>query len=245
VRVEHAGAPDTADFVRVTYAKGGRLYEVRARRVAMASGGWVNRRVVAGLPPEILAAYSTFQYAPALIVNVALTNWRFMHKLGITAARWFDRGGLGFVANIRRQMTVGTYRAPVGPDEPTVLTFYSGLYTSGKTAAEQGSIGRAALLEKSYGDFERLIVRQMTRHFSASGFNVKRDVAGIILNRWGHARLVQPPGWFYGIDGKPAPREVVAKGFGRVGIGHSELNGHQSATGAMSEGRRLGQWAAG
>ena len=244
-RVEHVGAPDSADAVRVTYAKGDKLYEVRARRVAMASGGWVNRRVIAGLPPEILAAYGTFQYAPALIVNVALTNWRFMHKLGITAARWFDPDGLGFVANIRRQMTVGKYHAPVKPDEPTVLTFYTGLYTPGKTAAEQGSLGRAALLEKSYADFERIVVRQMTRQFSTAGFNAKRDIAGIILNRWGHARLVQPPGWFYGADGKPAPREVVAKGFGRIGIGHSELNGHQSATGAMTEGRRLGQWAAG
>jgi spermidine dehydrogenase len=210
----------------------------------MASGGWVNKRVVAGLPAEIVDAYATFQYAPALIVNVALTNWRFMHKLGITAARWFDKDGVGFVANIRRQMTVGKYRAPVAPGEPTVLTFYTGLYTPGKTAAEQGPLGRAELLGKSYSEYERAIVRQLTRQFSASGFVAKRDVAGIVLNRWGHARLVQPPGWFYGIDGKPAPREVVAKGFGRIGIGHSELNGHQSATGAMAEGRRLGVWAA-
>jgi len=84
----------------------------------------------------------------------------------------------------------------------------------------------------------------MTRQFASTGFDAKRDIGGIILNRWGHARLVQPPGWFYGTDGKLAPREIVAKGFGRVGIGHSELNGHQSATGAMTEGRRLGQWAA-
>ncbi len=243
-RVEHVGSADNASEVRVTYAKGGKLYDVRARRVAMASGGWVNRRVIAGLPPEILAAYGTFQYAPALIVNVGLTNWRFMHKLGITAARWFDPDGLGFIANIRRQMTVGKYRAPVKPEDPTVLTFYTGLYTPGKTAAEQGSLSRAALLEKSYADFERMIVRQMTRQFAPSGFDAKRDIAGIILNRWGHARLVQPPGWFYGVDGKPAPREIVSRGFGRIGIGHSELNGHQSATGAMSEGRRLGQWAA-
>ena len=71
----------------------------------MASGGWVNKRVLADLPRDISDAYGTFQYAPALIVNVALTNWRFMYNLGITAARWFDDDGLGFIANIRRQMT--------------------------------------------------------------------------------------------------------------------------------------------
>ena len=55
---------------------------------------------------------------------------------------------------------------------------------------------------------------------------------------------MQPPGWYYGSDGKPAPREIVAKGYGRIAIGHSELNGHQSATGAMAQGKRLGEWAA-
>jgi spermidine dehydrogenase len=243
VRVEHVGVPDSADQVAVTYAKGGRLYRVRARRVAMAGGGWVNKHIVAGLPSEIVEAYGTFQYAPALIVNVALTNWRFMHKLGITAARWFDDSGLGFVANIRRQMTVGGYRAPVDPDKPTVLTFYLGLYTPGKTAAEQGAFNRATLLATPYADYERTVLAQLKRQFASSGFLAKRDVAGIILNRWGHARLVQPPGWFYAPDGKLAPREVVAKGFGRIAIGHSELNGHQSATGAMAQGKRLGDAA--
>ncbi|MEP6491220.1 MAG: FAD/NAD(P)-binding protein [bacterium] len=245
VRVEHVGAADAAEYVAVTYAKGGRLFRVRARRVAAASGGWVTKHLVAGLPSEIAQAYATFQYAPALIVNVALSNWRFMHKLGITAARWFDDNGLGFVANIRRQMTIGGYRAPVDPDQPTVLTFYMGLYTPGKTAAEQGALNRAKLFATSYADYERTLLTQLRRQFASSGFVAKRDVAGIILNRWGHARLVQPPGWFYGTAGAAAPREIVAKGFGRISIGHSELNGHQSATGAMAQGKRLGDGASG
>ena len=85
---------------------------------------------------------------------------------------------------------------------------------------------------------------QLTRQFASSGFDARRDIAGIILNRWGHARLVQPPGWYLRGRRTPAPRDVVAKGFGRIAIGHSELNGHQSATGAMAQGKRLGEWAA-
>lgn len=240
-RVEHVGPADSADFVSVTYAVGGKLYQVRARRVAMASGGWVNKHLIAGLPPDIVEAYSQFQYAPALIVNVALRNWKFMHKLGITAARWFDEDGVGFVANLRRQMVVGGYRAPVDPGDPSVLTFYMGLYAPGRSVQDQGTLGRAALLGQSYAQYERIVRRQLVRQFAASGFEAKRDIAGIILNRWGHARLVQAPGWYYGVNGGPAPRDIVAKGFGRVAIGHSELNGHQSATGAMSQGKRLGE----
>jgi len=241
VRVAHESSPSS--MVAVTYAKDGKLFTVRARRVAMASGGWVTKHVVADLPSEITNAYGTFVYAPALIVNVALTNWRFMYKLGITAARWFDDQGIGFVANLRRQMTTPGYHAPMDPDKPTVLTFYVGLYSPGKTAAEQGSMHRNKLLATSYAAYERTVLAQLHRQFASSGFNARRDVAGIILNRWGHARLVQPPGWYYG-NGGPAPREIVAKGFGQIAIGHSELNGHQSATGAMSQGKRIGELSA-
>ncbi|MGH7619760.1 MAG: FAD-dependent oxidoreductase [Gemmatimonadaceae bacterium] len=235
-RVEHSG-----DGVSVVYAKAGRVYRVRARRVAMATGGWVTKHVLADIPPEMTAAYSQFLYAPALVINVALTNWRFMHRLGITAARWFGETDVGFVANIRRQMKVGSYDPPVDPDKPNVLTFYLGLYTPGKSVADQGSLGRAKLLGTSYKEYETAVLSQMTRQFSAGGFDVKRDVAGVILNRWGHARLVQPPGWYYGADGKPSPREVVAAGYGKIAIGHSELNGHQSATGAIAQGKRIAE----
>lgn len=242
--VQHDGPVDSAQYVNVTYAKGDRMYRVRARRVAMATGGWVNKQVVLGMPQDMLEACTKFVYAPALIVNVALTNWKFMHKLGITAARWFDDQGLGFIANIRQQMQVGNYRAPNDPASPTVLTMYMGLYSPGHSAAEQGTMGRNALLTKSYAEYERTIRTQLTNQFASAGFNAKRDIAGIILNRWGHARLVQPPGWYYGVGSSLSPREIVAKGFGRIAIGHSELNGHQSATGAMMHGKRLGEVSA-
>ena len=243
-QVQHDGPTDSAEYVNVTYARGERMYRVRARRVAMASGGWVNKQVVLGMPQEMLEAYTKFVYAPALIVNVALTNWAFMHKLGITATRWFDDRGVGFVANVRQQMQVGNYRAPNDPASPTVLTLYMGLYAPGHSAAEQGFMGRTKLLAKSYGDYERAIRLQLTNQFATAGFNAKRDIAGIILNRWGHARLVQPPGWYYGVGSSLSPRETVAKGFGRIAIGHSELNGHQSATGAMTQGKRIGEASA-
>jgi spermidine dehydrogenase len=83
----------------------------------------------------------------------------------------------------------------------------------------------------------------MTRLFASAGFDSRRDIAGIILNRWGHARLVQPPGFYFGRNGEPSVREIVAEGYGRIAIGHSERNGHQSATGAMAQGRRAAEQA--
>jgi spermidine dehydrogenase len=84
----------------------------------------------------------------------------------------------------------------------------------------------------------------MVRLFGTYGFKPDRDIAGIILNRWGHARLVQPPGFYYGVDGKLSPLERVRLGYGRVSIGHSELNGSQHWDSAVEYGKKAGERAA-
>jgi len=112
----------------------------------------------------------------------------------------------------------------------------------GREAA--GDVGRQPVTRE-------IVPRLRTRHSHAAYKSVcerrlqcKARHCGIILNRWGHARLVQPPGWYYGVGSSLWPRETVAKGFGRIAIGHSELNGHQSATGAMTQGKRIGEASA-
>jgi hypothetical protein len=39
------------------------------------------------------------------------------------------------------------------------------------------------------------------------GFDANRDIAGIITNRWGHAYITPQPGFYFGKDGNPAPRD--------------------------------------
>jgi spermidine dehydrogenase len=62
--------------------------------------------------------------------------------------------------------------------------------------------------------------------FAASGFNAQRDIAGIILNRWGHAYLSPQPGFFFGKDGTPAPREILQSApLGRIAFANTDLAG--------------------
>jgi spermidine dehydrogenase len=231
IRVEHSSGG-----VSVIYEKDGRLYRTRAPKAVMASAGWINRHLLADIPGDLRAAYDQFQYAPALSVNVALTNWRFLYKLDAPAVRYFN-GGFGWSCNIRQPMIAGAYNPVLHPDKPIVLTFYLGLYAPGHSAAEQGDLGRKRLLGTTYADYESQIRAQMTTLFHDAGYRAK-DIAGIVLNRWGHARVMQPPGFYYGQNGKPSPRETVQKGYGSIVIAHSELNGHQNATGALQQGMR-------
>jgi spermidine dehydrogenase len=236
--VRHEGDPSSASTVRIVYTRDGRFHEIKARAVIMATGGWINRYVVRDMPQEHRAAYEQFIHAPFLVANVALTNWRFLHRLGITAAIWDQgEGDFGFTCNIRNPMQVGGYQPPLDPDRPAVLSFYTPFHRPGLPARVQATQGRMELLTTSYPQFERKIHAQMMKLFAASGFTPEKDVAGLILNRWGHALTVPFPGFFGGASGR-APRDVIRKGFGRIAFAHSELVGWQHWGPAADEGRR-------
>ena len=236
IDVSHAGAVEEADYVNVTYHEGGKVKRVKAKTVVMSIGGWVARNIVSDMPAPITEAYSQFYHSPVLVVNVALRNWRFLDKLGIAAGRWFE--GFGSFFAIRRPMETGDLTQPFDPEKPTVMTFYVPFNNPGFAPEAQGAIGRAELLSKSYADYEKEIVEQMTSMFSDYGFNAENDIAGIVLNRWGHAYISPQPGFHFGKDGKDAPKDVVKKGFGRIQFGHSELTGYMSHTRALGDGAR-------
>ena len=236
VSIEHTSQVNGNEQVQITYAKNGELNQLKAKAVVMATGGWVNRNVLKDLPSEYHGAYGKFGHSPVLVANVALTNWRFLERLGVSAAIWPE--GFGFTCNIRRPMIVDGKSQPLHPDKPIVLTFYTPIFKPGLERKEQGAVGRAELLSTSFTDYERQIREQMTIMFSAGGFDPAKDIAGIILNRWGHAYVNPDLGFMFGADGNIAPPDIIREPYGRIAIGHSELRGHQYWSGAAGEGRR-------
>ena len=236
VGVEHISEMSNKEHVQITYANGEVLSKLKAKAVVMASGGWVNRHVLKDMPDSYHSAYAKFGHSPVLVANVALTNWRFLERLGVTAALW--NGGFGFTCNIRRPMIVDGQSQPLDPDKPIVMTFYAPIFKPGLSRKNQGIIGRAELLGTSFADYERQIREQMTAMFSAGGFDPVRDIAGIILNRWGHAYVNPDLGFMFGSNNELSAPDVIRQPYGRIAIGHSELRGHQYWNGAAGEGRR-------
>jgi spermidine dehydrogenase len=241
VRVEQEDSPVPGKNITFTYLHDGKLYRLKAGSAVMACGSRLARKIVSGLPTDHTAAYANFYVSPILVANVALTNWRFLYRLGFTACKWF--GGFGFGCNIRKPMYVGNYRPPLHPDKPTVLTFYISFHQPGLSIEEQGESGRKKLLGTSYAEFASLIVKQMRLLFSDAGFQADKDIAGIILNRWTYAYVNPQPGFYFGEDGKSAPRDIIRKSFGRISFAHAELNGHQHWVAAADEGRRAARQA--
>ena len=241
VRVEHAGDPARAPHVVVTYAKGGQLHRVRARKVVMAGGSWTTKHIVQDLPATHRDAYAQFYRSPCLMANVAVRNWRFLHKLGMTGCRWFE--GIGNYLTVRKMATVGGTPETFGPDSPTALTIKILYAQPGLPIGEQGSRGRAEMLSKSFAQYERALREQLGDMFAAGGFDPRRDIAGIILNRWGHAYVNPQPGFFFGVDGKPAPRDVLRhQPYGRIAFANTDLSGAMDHRNSILEAdRAVGQ----
>ena len=237
VRVEHAGNPATAPHVVITYAKGKQLFRVKTRAVVMAGGSWTSKHIVRDLPASHGDAYAQFYRSPCLMANVAVRNWRFLHQMGMSGCRWFD--GLGDYLSVRPQAKLPGVSPTIGPDSPTVLTIKVLFAQPGLPIAEQGAQGRAKLLGTSFAQYERALREQLADMFAPGGFDPRRDIAGIILNRWGHAYVNPQPGFFFGVGGKPAPRDVLRDApHGRIAFANTDLAGAMDHRNSIREADR-------
>jgi spermidine dehydrogenase len=237
VRVEHEGDPASAPHVVITYVKGGRLFRVKARSVVMAGGSWTSKHIVHDLPASHRDAYAQFYRSPCLMANIAVRNWRFLYKMGMSGCRWF--GGLGDYLSVRKMATIGGDAQGISPDSPTVLTIKVLFAQPGLPIGEQGSRGRTQMLGTSFAQYERAFREQLGDMFAPGGFDPRRDIAGIILNRWGHAYVNPQPGFFFGVNGKPAPRDVLRnRAHGRIAFANTDLAGAMDHRNSIREADR-------
>jgi len=238
---QHDAAPEKSSFVSIIYSMGEKLFRLRAKSVVMAGGSWTAKHIPHDLPQSHREAYAQFFRSPCMMANVALTNWRFLAKIGITGCRWFGMGaqGVGNYFELRRLATIGDVPKTISPDFPIVLTIKVLYPHPGLSTEEQGHRGRGEMLSTSFRDYERRLRQQLTDMFSSSGFDAQRDIAGIILNRWGHAYLSPQPGFFFGRNGKPAPRDVLrAAPFGRIAFANTDLAGAMDHRFSILEAQR-------
>lgn len=240
VWIKHDGDPAKSQSVTIAYTREGKTYTLKARSVVMAGGSWTTKHIVRDLPHEHQAAYAQFYRSPCMMANVAVRNWRFLYKMGIAGCQWFE--GLGNYMQVRKLAVCGADSHTISPDSPVVLTVKV-LYPHPSQPTDiQGHMGRAELISTPFRDYERQIRQQFSDMFTHAGFDANRDIAGIILNRWGHAYLSPAPGFFFGKDGKPAPADVLRAGFGRIAFANTDISGvadHRSSI--LEANRAVGQ----
>jgi spermidine dehydrogenase len=237
IQVVHNGEPNKSESVTIAYLKAGKLYRVKAHSVVMAGGCWTTKHIIRDLPEAHQNAYAQFYRSPCMMANVAVTNWRFLYRMGMSGCRWFE--GIGNYLEVRKLALTGIEDQTIGPESPIVLTLKVLYPYPGQPIEEQGNRGRAEMIGTSFRDYEKRIREQFNEMFGSAGFDAARDIRGIILNRWGHAYLNPQPGFFFGRNGKPAPREVLRNApFGRIAFANTDLAGAMDHRYSILEGQR-------
>jgi spermidine dehydrogenase len=203
----------------------------------MAGGSWTSKHIVKDLPEVHREAYAQFHRSPCMMANVAVRNWRFLYNKGLSGCRWFD-GAVGNYMEVRKLALTAGADPTISPDSPIVLSLKVLYSYPGYSTEEQGNRGRMELLSTPFREYEGRIRQQFADMFGSSGFT-QEDIAGVILNRWGHAYLSPQPGFFFGKDGKPAPRETLRKApFGRIAFANSDLAGAMDHRFSILEAQR-------
>ena len=149
VAVQHDGDAAKANWVTVAYEKEGKLYRVKARSAVMAGGSWTSKHVVKDLPEAHRKAYAEFYRSPCMMVNVAVRNWKFLYKMGLTGCRWFG-SGIGNYMEVRKLAVTGSEEPTISLESPVVLTLKVLYSYPGYSTEEQGHRGRGEMLTTSF-----------------------------------------------------------------------------------------------
>jgi spermidine dehydrogenase len=209
VDVTHAGNPDSASEVRVSYINDNTSYQVSARNVVMACYNVIIPHIVSGLPDEQSEALKLQGKSPLQYTTVGLRNWRAMKEQGIGVA--MSPGNMHQAVLMDFPVSLGGYEYTKTPDDPCVIQMICCPYgTVGKPILEQFTEARYRMLSLQFDDYEQEIRRHLSGMLPGTLFDFDRDVASISVNRWAHGYTTGGPGESTRIGRQPFGRITIA-----------------------------------
>ncbi|WP_428334659.1 NAD(P)-binding protein [Novosphingobium sp.] len=244
VHVEHIGGPAKGSEVAVRYMNHGKLKQVRGRAVILASWNMMIPYIMPELPQTQRDALAYGVKGPLVYSSIALTNWRAFKNLGV--ARFDCPTMFHNEVGLTEAATLGGLTHASGPDEPVVAHLVKYCTKPGLPRRDQHRAARADLLATSYETFERETRAQLQRLLGPGGFDAKRDIAAITINRWPHGyaytynSIYDPVEWVY-TETASRPCVVGRQPFGLVSIANSDAAASPHTDAAILEGHRAVQ----
>jgi spermidine dehydrogenase len=241
LNVRHDGDPARATEVVVSYSRGGKMYDVRARACVMAC--W--NMFIPYLAPELPAAQKeALAYAvkgPLVYTSVGVKNWRAWQKLGVSyieAPTMYHPE-----ASLTEAVSLGDLKHPQTPDEPIALHLVKIMSVPGKARKEQHRLGRGELLATTFETFERNIRDQLARMLGGGGFDPARDIVSITVNRWPHGyaytynSLFDPMEWVF-TSSEQRANVIARQPYGLIAIANSDAGASPHTDTALWEAHR-------
>jgi spermidine dehydrogenase len=242
VRVEHIGSPDpgTERAVRVVYVQDNHKLQVTAANVILACFNNIIPFIVPDLPAEQKDALHYASKVPLQSTSVLVRNWESLRRLGVSAIHapncyhtdlWLDT-----------PLSIGGYDSAVESKEPAVIIMWRNPNKPGLPRHEQNRIGRAVMLAETFESIERETRVQLDRMLGPAGFESRRDILGLTVNRWPH-------GYAYTYDTLADPELPEAdrphvrgrRTFGRIAIANADSGAAAFANVAIDQAERAVQ----
>jgi spermidine dehydrogenase len=222
VRVKHAGDAAKATEVEVAYARGGKVYTVRAKHAILACWNMMIPYLCEELPEAQKEALAFATKVPLLYTNVLLRNWTSFQRLAANAI--YAPGGYHTNIDLDLPVSIGDYLCPRTPNEPTVVHMSKSPCRAGKPARDQHVAGRIELYNTTFETMERKIREQLARTLGPGGFDPARDILAITVNRWPHGYAYEYSSLWdkFVLEGGETPCERARKTFGRIAIANSD-----------------------
>jgi len=233
VDVRHEGDPDSSDHVLIKYINDDDLYQLKAKSVIMAGGGYMTKHIVKDLPKEQKEAYDKFYYSPYLMVNVWVNNSRALDKLNFGYQGWIWEPRIATYISIADGSTEEGHDPDRDPERPNCITLWCPPLPDPELVGdyeEQGKRARKEMLDKIFEEYEILVRQELLDVFGDAGFDPAEDIEGIAMNRFGHAEVICYPGFAFGSGNSDEPSPGVpiydaGQRFGRIAFAHTDLNG--------------------
>ncbi|MFT3968014.1 MAG: NAD(P)/FAD-dependent oxidoreductase [Sphingobium sp.] len=242
VRVEHIGKPTllTEKAVRVVYVKDGKRQSVTGANVVLACFNNIIPFIVPDLPEAQKTALQYPSKVPMQYTNVLVRNWHAWKKLGIRSITAPN----GYHPNVSLDipMKIGGYASATDPGQPVVIHMVRNPNQPGLPRKAQNKAGRADMLATSFETIEREIRSQLQRMLGTGGFDARRDILAITVNRWphGYAYTYDTLG---DLDAPDAlrPHVIGRQPFGRITIANADSGAAAFTNVAMDQAERAVQ----
>jgi len=206
--------------VQVRYLREGKLYEARSRHCVMAGWHMLAAHILPELPARQKAAMRANIKLPLVYVQIALRRWPAWQRAGIAAA--YCPGSFFQFVQLDFPVRMGPVAPPASTDAPVVLL----MIRMPCPPLGEGAVpdllrqGRAELLAADFASYETQVRHQLQAMYGRYGFDAKRDIAAITVNRWAHGYTWEDALY----EGEPAWR-LAAQPLGRIAMANADSAG--------------------
>jgi len=223
INATHDGPPDQAKEVVVTYIQDGKPHRVRAGGVVMACWNMIIPFLCPELPDEQKTALRLNVKIPYVFSNVLVKNWQAIKKSGIGAA--YCPTSYYHLLQTEYPVSMGGYEPTDDASEPMPITLIRVPVPDerGMPPRDQFREGRGTILTTEFEEYEAEIHSQLDGMFGAYGFESRRDIESITVNRWPHGYSYTYFSLFdKGMSLEDGPHITARQPFGRITIANSD-----------------------